>query len=291
MPSSLLCGALICVVWCPHPCLHSSIVGLQKRLTHLPYVLIVKSVLHYDDYSFVESVRGRVLDTSSQHHSAPSKGAWLPLHSPNRYAAGRCPTNAFNSLNRENALRNIQEGTTQGDPLAMAMNASGGLPLIHRLSTNVIEQVWYADDATACGKLSEIRSWWKHLVEIGPQYGYFPNASQTWMIVKKEKFEEAQAVFEGTSVNVTQEGTRYQGATLGTRTFTENFVSEKLLEWTKEIEVLSAFACYKMNEQEKKRAYEERVREIEHGSFAPLVVSTSEGASEARGPPITDQQT
>ena len=43
------------------------------------------------------------------------------------------------------------------------------------------------------------------------------------------------------------------GATLGTRTFTENFVSEKVLEWTKEIEVLSAFtvsqphasyACY-----------------------------------------------
>ena len=124
----------------------------------------------------------------------------------------------------------------------MAMYASGGLPLIHRLSTNVIEQVWYADDATACGKLSEIRSWWKHLVEIGPQYGYFPNASLTWMIVKKEKFEEAQAVFEGTSVNVNQEGKRYLGATLGTQTFTENYVPEKLLEWTTEIEVLSAFA-------------------------------------------------
>ena len=41
---------------------------------------------------------------------------------------------------------------------------------------------------------------------------------------------------------VTQEGKRYQGATLGTRTFTENFVSEKILEWTKEVEVLSAFA-------------------------------------------------
>ena len=35
--------------------------------------------------------------------------------------------------------------------------------------------------------------------------------------------------------------------------------------------------CYKLNEQEKKRAYEERVREIEHGSFAPLVSSISGG--------------
>ena len=35
--------------------------------------------------------------------------------------------------------------------------------------------------------------------------------------------------------------------------------------------------CYKSNEQEKKRAYEERVRDIEHGSFAPLVLSISGG--------------
>ena len=35
--------------------------------------------------------------------------------------------------------------------------------------------------------------------------------------------------------------------------------------------------CYRRNEQEKKREYEQRVREIEHGSFAPLVFSTYGG--------------
>ena len=35
--------------------------------------------------------------------------------------------------------------------------------------------------------------------------------------------------------------------------------------------------CYRQNELEKKRIYEERVREIEHGSFSPLVFSTSGG--------------
>ena len=35
--------------------------------------------------------------------------------------------------------------------------------------------------------------------------------------------------------------------------------------------------CYRRNEQEKKRAYEERVREVEHGSFSPLIFSTSGG--------------
>ena len=35
--------------------------------------------------------------------------------------------------------------------------------------------------------------------------------------------------------------------------------------------------CYRRNEQEKKRAYDERVRQIEHGCFSPLVFSTAGG--------------
>ena len=35
--------------------------------------------------------------------------------------------------------------------------------------------------------------------------------------------------------------------------------------------------CYRKNEQEKKRAYDQRIREIEHGSFSPLVFSTTGG--------------
>ena len=95
-------------------------------------------------------------------------------------------SNAFNCLNRQAALRNIrhlcpplttilintyrqpsnlfmdehtllsQEGTTQGDPLAMPMYAIGICPLIHKVSCNV-KQVWYADDATAVGQLENLR--------------------------------------------------------------------------------------------------------------------------------------
>ena len=35
--------------------------------------------------------------------------------------------------------------------------------------------------------------------------------------------------------------------------------------------------CYRKNEQEKKTAYDERVREVERGSFSPLVFSTLGG--------------
>lgn len=118
-------------------------------------------------------------------------------------------TNAFNSLNRKTALHNIsytcpplatilrntyssptdlfiedesipsQEGTTQGDPLAMSFYALATLPLIKRLPTSV-KQVWYADDATAVGTISNLRTWWDALASLGPSYGYFPNAAKTW---------------------------------------------------------------------------------------------------------------
>ena len=40
-------------------------------------------------------------------------------------------------------------------------------------------------------------------------------------------------------------------------------------------------ACCRRNEREKCRAYEQRVREVEQGSFSPLVFSTSGGMGRA----------
>ena len=116
-------------------------------------------------------------------------------------------SNAFNSLNRATALQNIrhicpplstvlintyrpptqlfvdgerllsQEGTTQGDPLAMPMYALATVPLI--LSPDSVTQVWYADDATALGTVSDLRTWWDAIFEIGPGYGYYANPKKT----------------------------------------------------------------------------------------------------------------
>ena len=177
--------------------------------------------------------------------------------------------NAFNSLNRENALRNIQhlcpslstvlinsyredvnlfidgetlisaEGTTQGDLLAMAMYAIGIPPLIKSLSSEGIAQTWYADDSAACGDLKHIRDWWDHLVKVGPNYG---NALKTWLIVKEGKLDEAKTTFEGTGINITLEGKRYLGAALGTSSFVTSYVQDRVSEWVKEVEKLSTFA-------------------------------------------------
>ena len=70
-----------------------------------------------------------------------------------------------------------QEGTTQGDPLAMGMYALGILPLINKLD-HLAKQVWFAKDATAGGKLSQLREWWDQIVCLGPKFGYHANPNK-----------------------------------------------------------------------------------------------------------------
>ena len=181
-------------------------------------------------------------------------------------------SNAFNALNRQVALRNIknlcpslskvlintyredgqlfidgetlfsQEGTTQGDPLAMAMFAIAISPLIHRLEEEDIKQVWFADDATAGGELSHLKSWWDRITELGPHYGYHPNASKTCLLVKESRLEEACTIFKGTGIAINTDGTRYLGAAIGTQSFVENYVQQKINGWVNKVEHLSSIA-------------------------------------------------
>ena len=181
-------------------------------------------------------------------------------------------SNAFNSLNCQTALRNIlhlcpalakvlvntyradssqyingetilsREGTTQGDPLAMAMYAIGTTPLIHRLLTEDVRQAWFADDASAAGDLHALKSWWDRLIEIGPEYGYFPNASKTWLIVKEESLSHAQDVFRGSGVQITKEGNQHLGVAVGSNSFREKYVKDKVATWIEEIDRLTSIA-------------------------------------------------
>ena len=105
--------------------------------------------------------------------------------------------NAFNRLDRQVALHNIQyichpfsqvlintyripsrlfiigggeikshEGTTQGDPLAMQFYALGTNPILNLLRSQVpeVQQVWLADDASGAGKLAQLRVWWDNII-------------------------------------------------------------------------------------------------------------------------------
>ena len=149
-------------------------------------------------------------------------------------------SNAFNSLNGQAILMNVQricpvfaatlmntyrlepslfiggetihsrEGTTQGNPLAMAMYAIGILPLILWLE-HLANKIWYADDSLAGGNIKSLKMWWDKLQKLGPSFGSFINSTKSLLVVKEHCLEEAQSIFEDTGIQVTSAGGRYLG--------------------------------------------------------------------------------
>ena len=180
-------------------------------------------------------------------------------------------SNAFNNLSRKTALINIQhmcpslatilintyrkdpefyikgeailsaEGTTQGDPLAMAMFALAMVPLINKLRGQA-QQIWYADDASAGGKMKELRAWWDKITELGSEYGYFPNPAKTWLVVKEDHLEAAQHIFGESGIQLTTQGRQYLGSPIGSKDFVDLAVREKVNTWVAEIEKLASIA-------------------------------------------------
>ena len=192
-------------------------------------------------------------------------------------------SNAFNSVNREAFLHNIKiicpplaiftnncysinarlfviggyeltskEGTTQGDPIAMAVYAIAIIPMILMLvetydelnNTNPTKVVGYADDIASAGKIKKLKNWWYKVCELGPKFGYFPESKKSWLIVKPEKLEEAKKEFGETMINITTEGRRYLGGSVGSDEFKNVFAEEKILDLTRQIEKLSQIAMY-----------------------------------------------
>ena len=136
------------------------------------------------------------------------------------------------------------EGTTQGDPLAMAMYALAIRPLIDKLrdAEPNARQVWFADDATAAGRLATLHQWWQHVTTIGLDFGYYPNASNTHLVVKPELVSEAKKMFENKEVQIFTNGQRHLGAAIGTHEFIEAYAAQKIEKWVNEIESLTAIA-------------------------------------------------
>ncbi len=95
----------------------------------------------------------------------------------------------------------------------MAMYAIAVNPLINNLKRDTMKQVWFADDASAVGNLSDLRGC---LTKVGPDFGYFPNASKTWLIVKEGQLEKAKTTFQGTDVTTTE---GYLGSAIGKRSY------------------------------------------------------------------------
>ena len=82
----------------------------------------------------------------------------------------------------------------------------------------------------------------RQIINLGPKYGYFPNAEKTCLVVKKEKECLAKSIFEGTNIKITTDGDRHLGAAIGSQEFRETYVEEKVDIWKDEVMNLSKMA-------------------------------------------------
>ena len=132
-------------------------------------------------------------------------------------------SNAFNSINRNFFLHNVTiicpaismyvkncyslhsqlfikgankirfcEGATQGDLIAIVVYTIAIILMILKIVdiTSKIddstETADYVDDVTAAGKFIQLKNYWKTFCMLGPRFGYYPEESKSWLIVRKK---------------------------------------------------------------------------------------------------------
>ncbi|KAG0719760.1 hypothetical protein GWK47_049860 [Chionoecetes opilio] len=176
-------------------------------------------------------------------HNIKIKCPSLATYADNTYSE---PSKLYVNRSGSNKARVLEsrEGTTQGDPVAMAMYALGMSVLqdVIAFEKTKVKQVAYADDLSGAGKLQDLSHWWGLIQANGPTIGYTPNAAKSFLIVKPEHYDGAVNIFSGSGVVVTKEGQRHLGAVIGTEEYKKEYVGEKVSEWVHEVDVLSAMA-------------------------------------------------
>ena len=141
----------------------------------------------------------------------------------------------------------------------MAMYAIAIIPLImllkltEKFPNKQTKMVAFADDLSAGGSLSNIKKWWNALCNLGPKFGFNPEASKCWLIVKPQLVKEAEELFENTKVNITIKGKQHLGATIGSQDYRDEYVINKTdqranelnnLCETAKLEPQAAYSCF-----------------------------------------------
>ena len=170
-------------------------------------------------------------------------------------------SNAFNALNRNVALHNVQymcphfatilintyrkasrlilrneteilsqEGTTQGDNLAMSFYAISTVLVHERLRTiTSVKQVWLADDTAGAGTVNELLHWWNLVISEGCKYGYHVNELKSWLIAKDDRLLKlVKDKFCGSSIKYITDGKRHLGAVIGSAGYKKEYATEKV---------------------------------------------------------------
>ena len=151
------------------------------------------------------------------------------------------------------------EGTTQGDPLAMAMYGIGIIPLIELLQKPNVTQKWYADDGSAAGDLKSLRALLDNLDVRGNAFEYNVKPSKCQLIERENCHESAIKVIEGTNITMVDDF-RVLGLVIGTPSACDKYIKSEIEKTATLIEKFSkitkaspqnAYSCYTKGVQNK----------------------------------------
>ena len=88
---------------------------------------------------------------------------------------------------------------------------------------------------------------------LGAKFGYYPDASKSWLIVREKAKQGAFTVFKDTAIKITTKGQRHLGAVISSSKYKREYVQNKFDELINQIKFLSmiaetepqaAYACF-----------------------------------------------
>ena len=77
---------------------------------------------------------------------------------------------------------------------------------------------------------------------LGAKFGYYPDASKSWLIVREKAKQGAFTVFKDTAIKITTKGQRHLGAVIRSSKYKREYVQNKFDELINQIKFLSMIA-------------------------------------------------
>ena len=126
----------------------------------------------------------------------------------------------------------IREGVTQGDPLDMAADVIGVIPLIKWLKEAYpdVNQPWYVDDDGEIGMFNKIGLYFNLLKQFGLGRGYYPKPPKRIPIVHPDNIAVRKEFGLRHRFKVCT-GTRYLGYFIGDDEFKHDWLKYWTLKW------------------------------------------------------------
>ena len=120
-----------------------------------------------------------------------------------------------------------KDGVNQGDPLAMITYGIGVITLIRELEDAHprVTQPWHADDAGAGGNFDQILAHFWDLQAGGAPWGYFPEPTNSILVVAPRNVARAEEFFRGMFMMVVTRS-RYLGGFISNREAEDIWITE-----------------------------------------------------------------